>query len=106
MFLLFFLQAMFQPLQGFINSIIYGLTDDHYTAEYRKWKVFRTLVTTTLNINAESDDEANQPLTLEFDYENGSYKSFPKLDSNGTPIYKPEGTPKPPPSTANNISPG
>lgn len=76
-FILFFMQALFQPLQGFVNSLVYGLTDEHYYAQYRKWKLFRKLApTSALNINTNDD---YQPLSLHFDYENGSYQSFPKI---------------------------
>lgn len=57
-------------------------------------QIFRQLVTTSLNINAEDDDEVRQPLSLEFDYENGSYRSFPKVEGGQAPNYKPEGNTK------------
>jgi hypothetical protein len=34
-FLLFLFQAIFQPSQGFFNSIVYGLYEEHFTDHYR-----------------------------------------------------------------------
>eukprot|EP01114_Cavostelium_apophysatum_P002622 TRINITY_DN12322_c0_g1_i1.p1 TRINITY_DN12322_c0_g1~~TRINITY_DN12322_c0_g1_i1.p1 ORF type:complete len:307 (-),score=10.47 TRINITY_DN12322_c0_g1_i1:71-991(-) len=36
-FILYLLQSLFQPAQGFFNSVVYGLTETQFAEHYRNW---------------------------------------------------------------------
>jgi len=71
-FLLYLLQALFQPLQGFLHAFVYGILDEHYMARYRKWKFFRRLNSTISDSDPENEPIINTTLEVNYDSHHSS----------------------------------